>query len=322
MKRSVQAVVPGSTSNLGPGFDLFGLAVDIYLRVTVTVEGDFRMAGTGSTQWEVSWEGEGSAPPDVVPTGAENLVVRALGRVWDQAGVALDGRVRVMARSEIPTARGLGASGAAVVAGLLAGEHLAEASLDRERLLALAVAEEGHPDNVTPSLYGGLTASAPLGPSGVLTHRDRLCEDYLLGALVPEFTVSTRLAREALPAEIAHSDAVASQQRAFFLFRALAEGRTDELAALTGDILHEPYRARLIPACTDLLDLARERGAVAAWISGSGPTLFVLAEGDVGLLEGIGAALIERWQAEGIESRTLVLGPDDLGGAVHDVSPD
>jgi homoserine kinase len=319
LKRGVQAVVPGSTSNLGPGFDLFGLALDLYLRVTVTVEGTFVMAGTAETEWKVNWEGEGSRPPDLVPTDEGNLVVRALHRIWEEAGVSLDGRAEITGRSEIPTARGLGASGAAIVAGLLAGGKLAEFSADRERLLALAVAEEGHPDNVTPSLHGGLTASAPLGDDGILVARDRLWEEYLIGAVVPGITISTRLAREALPAEIAHAEAVSSQQRSFFLFRALAEGRTAELAALTRDSLHQPYRARLIPACEDLLSLAAENGAGAVWISGSGPTLVVLAEGGVERIEAVCEPLVERWAAEGIESRTLILGPDDLGGAVHDI---
>ncbi len=319
MNRSVQAVVPGSTSNLGPGFDLFGLAVDLYVRVRVEIEGAFVMAGTATTAWEVAWEGEGCAPPDRVPTDESNLVVRALTRVWEAAGVSLDGRTVIRGSSEIPTARGLGASGAAIVAGLLAGERLAEASFGTRRLLDLAVAEEGHSDNVTPSFFGGLTASAPLEGDGVLVHRERLFEDYLLGAVVPEIALSTRLAREALPAAIAHTDAVANQQRSFFLFRALADGDTDRLPALVRDALHQPYRARLIPACEDLLALASAGGAAAAWISGSGPTVMVLAEGAVERIEEICLPLVQRWAADGIASRTLVLGPDDIGGAVHDL---
>jgi len=319
MKRSVQAVVPGSTSNLGPGFDLFGLAVDLYVRVTVTIEGSFVMTGTGTTAWEVTWEGEGSEAPDRVPTDTGNLVLRALTRVWDSAGVSLDGRALVAGRSDIPTARGLGASGAAIVAGLLAGERLAEADLGRERLLELAVAEEGHPDNVTPSLHGGLTASAPLGPAGIAVCRERLNEAYLMGAVVPDIALSTRLAREALPAEIAHAEAVANQQRSFFLYRALVEGRTEELTVLTRDVLHQPYRSRLIPACDELLARAAGKGADAVWISGSGPTLMVLVDGAVERVEEICSALVTRWAEEGIGSRMLVLGPDDLGGAVHEI---
>jgi homoserine kinase len=319
MIRTVQAVVPGSTGNLGPGFDLFGLAVDIYVRLTVTVEGTFVMASTAEPEWVVEWDGEGSGPPAPVPLDRQNLAVCGLESAWSAAGLAFDGRVNVSGSSEIPVARGLGASAASLVAGLLAGDSLADASLDPERLLELATAEEGHSDNAAPSIMGGLIAAAPLEGRGVLTHRSRLFEDYLLGAVVPEMTLSTRLAREALPGEIAHQDAVKNQQRSFFLFHALVEGRTDELKELVEDSLHQPYRARLIPCFEELMALAWSGGADAVWLSGSGPTLLVLVEGSVDRVEGICRPLEERWAAEGISSRTLVLGPDDLGGAVHDV---
>ncbi len=320
MKRSVQAVVPGSTSNLGPGFDLLGLAVDLYLRVTVEVDGSFNMAGTAETEWVVVWEGEGTSSPAPVPLDDTNLVVRGLIRAWEAVGLSLDGRVVVTGESDIPVARGLGASGAAIVAGLLAGSHLAEAEIDEDRLVAMATAEEGHPDNVSPSLRGGLIAAAALANDEVLLHRGRLHEDYLIGAVIPELALSTRLAREALPGQVSHLEAVRSQQRAFFLFHALEEGRTDRLDQLTRDILHEPYRARLIPAFDDLCSLARSNGADAVWLSGSGPTIIVLCEGSIDRVEEVCAHLVERWSTEGVESRTIVLGPDDLGGAVIEES--
>lgn len=319
MTRSVQAVVPGSTSNLGPGFDLFGLAVDLYLRVNVSIEGTFVMAGTKKTSWIVEWEGEGCDPPAQVPLNDQNLVVRALERVWGTIGLSLDGKVVIEGRSEIPVARGLGASGAAIVAGLLAGERLAGASLGTDQLLVLAAGEEGHPDNVAPSLLGGLIAAAPAGESGILTHRARLFDDYLIGAVVPEIALSTRMARESLPSHIPHRQAVANQQRSFFLFHALTEGRTAQLRGLVQDDLHQPFRSKLIPAFDELMELARSGGADAVWLSGSGPTLLILLEGSVERVEEICAPLIDRWEVEGISSRTLVLGPDDLGGAVHDL---
>jgi homoserine kinase len=320
MKRTVQAVVPGSTSNLGPGFDLFGLAVDIYVRLTVTVEGDFVMAGTADTEWEVAWEGEGSGPPSVVPGGDENLAVRGLIRAWEEAGVTVDGRVALAARSEVPVARGLGASGAAIVAGLIAGEFLRSSELGNERLLALAAAEEGHPDNVAPSLLGGLVAAAPVGEADrIITQRGALFEKYLIAAVVPELALSTRLARDALPSHVTHQEAVRSQQRSFFLYQALVEGRTWDLRALVEDTLHQPHRAPLIPAFRDLIGCAYEHGAQAAWLSGSGPTILVLVEGAPEKAEAVGRCMEARWVEEGVESRTMVLGPDNWGAVVHDV---
>jgi homoserine kinase len=320
MNRTVQAVVPGSTSNLGPGFDLFGLALDLYLRLKVEVEGEFVMATAARTEWELTWAGEGSGPPAAVPLDEENLAVRGLKKVWETTGVGVDGRVRVQARSEIPVARGLGSSATAFVAGLLAGEALAEADLGKERLLALAAAEEGHPDNAAPALYGGLVAAAPLpGGDHILTQRGLLFEKYLLGVCIPERTLNTRLAREALPASIPHREAVAGQQRAFFLFQGLTEGCTWALRELVRDVLHQPYRAPLVPAFDDLVERAYECGAHAVWLSGSGPALCWLVEGPLEQVETIGAALVLRWHQEGIAARTQVLAPDNWGGAVHEV---
>ena len=319
MIRTVQAVVPGSTGNLGPGFDLFGLALDIYVRLTVTVDGTFVMASTAEPEWVIGWEGEGTELPAIVPLDDSNLAVQGLMSAWNAAGLTLDGRVTVSGSSEIPVARGLGASAASLAAGLLAGESLAGASLGKERLLSMATAIEGHPDNAAPSIMGGLIASAPIGEN-VIIQRARLFEDYLMGAVVPDFALSTKLAREALPAEISHLDAVTNQQRSFFLFQALSEGQTDNLKQLTEDFLHQKYRARLIPCFDELLALAWQGGADAIWLSGAGPTLLVLAEGSVERLEEICGPLQKRWSEEGISSRLLIVGPDDIGGAVHEIS--
>ena len=320
MKRSVRAVVPGSTSNLGPGFDLLGLALDIYLRLTVEVEGSFVMAGTAEPIVEMTWEGEGAGPPAPVPVGADNLVVHGLQACWEAAGFALDGTVRLQARSEIPVSRGLGSSGAAIVAGLVTANSLCEAELGRERLLVLAAGLEGHPDNVAPALCGGLTAAAALGEGGhVLTRRAALFEEYLIAAVVPDIALSTKLARDALPSHIPHREAVENQQRTFFLFDALAEGRTWDLRLLVADSLHQAWRAPLIPAFDDVVAVAWEHGAHAVWLSGSGPSLFVLVEGGPDQAEAIGRSVEARWSREGVMSRTLVLGADNLGAVVHEV---
>jgi homoserine kinase len=320
VKRSVRAVVPASTSNLGPGFDLLGLALDVYLRVLVEVEGSFGEAGTARPTVELSWEGEGAEGPALVPVDSENLVVQGLLAGWEAAGLALDGTVRLHARSEIPVSRGLGSSGAAIVAGLVAANSLCEAALNRERLLALAAALEGHPDNVAPALCGGLVAAAVVGEGGhVVTRRATLFEEYLVAAVVPELALSTKLAREALPDSIAHREAVANQQRAFFLFDALAEGRTWDLRSLVADGLHQNYRAPLIPAFEDVCNTAWDHGAHAVWLSGSGPSLIVLVEGGPEKAEAIGRSVEARWAGEGVASRTLVLGADSLGAVVHEV---
>ena len=320
MSRKVRVVVPGSTSNLGPGFDLIGLAVDRYLRASVEIDGEFVMAGTGTTRWEIVWEGEGSGDPGRVPGGEENLLVRGILSAWAEAGLTFGGRVAVEARSEIPVSRGLGSSAAAVAAGLLAGAFLADYEIEPRRLIALAAAEEGHPDNAAPSIMGGLTAAAPGAGEGILVRRERLDEDFLLAAVVPEVELSTRMAREALPAHIPHPEAVRNQQRAFFLFEALVGGWGEQLRELTRDHLHQPYRAPLIPGFDDLLALALDQGVQAAWLSGGGPSIMLLSDAGADRLEEVGTALQGRWREEGMASRVFLLGPDDVGGMAHEAA--
>ncbi|MFO7767364.1 MAG: homoserine kinase [bacterium] len=317
MRRKVRVVVPGSTSNLGPAFDLVGLAVDVYLRATVEAEGEFVMAGTGSARWEVAWEGEGSGPTGRVPEGEENLLVRGVQAAWAEAGLTFEGRVGITARSEIPVSRGLGSSAAAVVAGLLAGDRLADSGIGPERLIALAASEEGHPDNAAPSVMGGLTAAAPGRGEGILVRRQRLHEDFLLAAVVPDTELSTRMAREALPSHIPHPEAVRNQQRAFFLYEALSEGWGEELRELTRDALHQSYRAPLIPGFEQIVDRALEEGALAAWLSGGGPAVMILSDEGPDRLEEIGASMQGVWREGGMASRVLLLGPDDVGGTAR-----
>jgi homoserine kinase len=314
----VRVIVPATTSNLGPGFDLFGLALDRYLRLTIRIDGTFMMRTGVDTEWTTTWSGQGSGAPAPVPEGSRNLVVRGIERAWEEAGVQCRGRVIVEASSEIPVARGLGSSAAALIGGLLAGEALADIPLGPERLIAIAASEEGHPDNAAAALLGGLVASAQLQPGArVLCHRARLHEDFLLVAVVPAFTLSTRLAREALPGHLPFRDAVRSQQRTFFLFQALTEGRGDLLRELVEDVLHQPHRAPLIPAFDDLLAVAYRAGAIAAWLSGAGPTLMLLTSSDADQAERSGEAVRARWLQEGIESEVVLLSPDDVGAAVQ-----
>lgn len=317
MNESVRVVVPGSTSNLGPGFDLLGLAVDIYLRATVEAEGEFVMAGTASTIWEVVWEGEGSSRPGQVPEGEENLLARGIQAAWAEAGLTFQGRVVITARSEIPVSRGLGSSATAMVAGLLAGAHLADHEIAPERLIGLAAAEEGHPDNAAPSVMGGLTAAAAGADEQILVRRERIHEDLLLAAVVPDAELSTRMAREALPSHISHPEAVRNQQRTFFLYEALMEGWGGQLRELTRDALHQSYRAPLVPGFQAVVDRAMEAGALAVWLSGAGPSIVVVSDEGIDRLEEVAASMQEGWREEGMASRVLLLGPDEVGGKVH-----
>jgi len=274
--------VPASSANLGPGFDCLAVALDLRNEVVVR---------RGEGTWvSVGVFGETA---DGVPTDATNLFVRAFAATGaDPAGL------EIVMQNRIPFARGLGSSAATIAAGVAAG--LAWQRREDDPLPA-AAALEGHPDNVAAALLGGVTL-AWTGAAGVRALRlgDPAVE---LVAVMAADELATERARAALPAQVAHADAVHTAARAALLVAALEQGRTDALADALDDRLHEPYRAPLVP----LLAAVRERlgglPAFGATLSGAGPSVLVWCEPGAaarvaGALDGLGARALPLAVAE------------------------
>ncbi|MFS0733505.1 homoserine kinase [Microbacterium sp. 1P10UB] len=264
--RSVHVRVPATSANLGPGFDTLGLALSVYDELVVTE--------LGRDGLEIHVTGEGAAS---VPMDASHLVVRAMAHAFASVGRPLPG-VRLEAVNAVPHGRGLGSSGAAVVAGLLAAKGLLEpeVELDADALLRLATELEGHPDNVAPALFGGLTIAwvDETGPQHkkLLVHRG-----VSPLVFVPEFTMSTSVARSLNPLNVPREDAVFNVSRSALLIAALTQS-PELLLAATEDKLHQNYRAQAMPE-TDRLVRALRAGGFAAVVSGAGPSVLVLADG-------------------------------------------
>ena len=257
--------VPASTSNLGPGFDLLGLALSLELTVTATPidEAEHRLgerAGTAS-----SWPGT----PDDVLFRAFDRVARELGQRPSRATFDV--------RSEIPVSRGLGSSGAACAAGLLLSNAMHDGSLDLATLTRLGIEIEGHPDNSTASLFGGCTLCVPDGDT-VHVVRQPVHESLAFCVAWPEATVSTNDARGVLPVQVPFADAVENPRRLALLLEGLRTGDPVLLAAGAHDRLHVDYRLKLIEGGAAVLDAARDAGAFCATVSGSGSTLIALTD--------------------------------------------
>lgn len=262
--RSVTVRVPATSANLGPGFDTLGLALALYDELTVTA-----LAEPGA-HVEITGVGAGE-----VPTDASNLVVTAIAHAFAHAGRPLPG-LHLAANNVIPHGRGLGSSAAAIVSGILAAKGLleGEVDLDLDTMLALANELEGHPDNVAPALFGGLTIAwtTPEGPRAkkLIVHRGvspLIC--------VPEHSVSTKLARSLQPSSVPVEDAVFNLSRSALLIAALIQS-PELLLQATEDRLHQNYRASAMPETHALIGVLREHG-MAAVVSGAGPSILVLA---------------------------------------------
>lgn len=261
--RSVTVKVPATTANLGPGFDTLGLALALYDELTVTVR------ETPGVHVEVIGVGAGE-----VPTDESNLVVTAIAHVFAAYGQEFPG-LDLIARNVIPHGRGLGSSGAAIVSGIMAAKGLLEGIVDIDALalLGLATEMEGHPDNVAPCLFGGLTIAwtTPEGPQfkKLIVHRG-----VSPLVLVPEATMSTALARSLQPESVPHADAIFNVSRSTLLIAALIQS-PELLLAATEDKLHQNYRATAMPETDRLLQNLRRNGFPAV-VSGAGPSILVL----------------------------------------------
>lgn len=256
--------VPASTSNLGPGFDLLGLALALPLEI--------ELLGTGPRGVLEIERAEGEA---AVWPRTGNLLLVALERGLERLAVDPVG-LAVRVRSEIPLARGLGSSGAAIAAGLLFAEHLAGRSLPREELARIGAMIEGHPDNVTASLLGGCTLAIPDGKR-LLVVRQEVHATVGVAVAWPERRVATREARAVLPSEVPLADAVENARRLVLLLAGLREGDGERIALGLVDRLHVPHRLPLVPGAEAAFTAACEAGAFGATLSGSGSALVALA---------------------------------------------
>ncbi|MGD9735095.1 MAG: homoserine kinase [Solirubrobacterales bacterium] len=283
--------VPASSANLGPGYDAMAAAVSMFLELEVEETGEFAVDPGGLD----------------VSTGRDNLVVRAFETLHPADGIAF------RLRSEIPLARGLGSSAAAIVAGLCAADHLFELALSKEDLLARATAIEGHPDNVAAAIYGGFVVCAAAADPPFAARFDP--PEGLEGIVViPPEEVSTAKAREAIPAELPLADALVNVSAAALLVLGLRSADLDLVGRGLEDRIHQPRRRALFPRSMEIVEAARELGALGATISGAGPTVLVWTTWqDAG---GVTAALRERCQGWA-EVRRLPFSP--LGADVPEL---
>jgi homoserine kinase len=244
--------VPASSANLGPGYDVLAAALSLHLELEVSETGEFSV-DAGAT---------------ALPTDRSNLCVRAFEALHPAAGL------RFAIRSEVPLARGLGSSAAAIVAGLMAADHLFELALDRDEVYARAVQLEGHPDNVGAALYGGFVVCPSLDGGGPPSPLRLDPPQGVEGVLViPDEEVPTAKARAAMPAEVPVEDAVANVAAAAQLVLGIERSDLTLISRGLADRLHQPNRAHLYPRSIELLAEAQSLGAIGATVSGAGPAL-------------------------------------------------
>lgn len=301
--RSFTVRVPASSGNMGPGFDVLGIAVSLYSEVRVRV----LSRKPGNPVILIKGEGERK-----VPSNERNLVFRCIRYVFKKAKKPLP-QLRVECINRIPLARGLGSSSAAILAGLLAGNRLLGNKFSLEQILDWATAWEGHPDNVAAALYGGIQASLVL--KGRVESLAWPVPNLKLVAAVPAFKLSTERARHVLPKTIPMKDVVSNLAAVAVMAQAFAKRKFELLSMALNDRVHEPYRAALIPGFWAVKKAALDAGAYAVTLSGAGPSLMAYASSSDA--SRVAQAMQRAFKRAGVESRTLQLSVDKKGAVVR-----
>ena len=302
LNRTIRVRVPGTSANCGPGFDAIGVACTIYNDLELTLKGEEGLV--------IEIEGEGAAN---IPADERNIVLRAIRTILKRAHREDEVKgFHIRMTNHIPLSRGLGSSAAAIVAGLKAANALLGNRFSRRELLQMATNIEGHPDNVAPAIFGGFTIS-------VVTRGRVECFSLMprmplkLVVAVPEFPLSTRLARSVLPEQVKMKDAVFNVSRAALLVAALTKGQPRFLRNAFADALHQPYREKLIPGMKSVFRAACRAGALGASLSGAGPCLIAYTLENE---KAVGQAMVEAFQEHEIEAHALQLSLDAHGARI------
>ncbi len=293
---AINITVPATTANLGAGFDCIGAALTLYNQFKFTrIDSGFSISVTGLEAQKVS-------------TDESNLAYQSFVKFYEHQGEKTP-PVHIEIKLEVPLARGLGSSATAIVGGLMGANHLAGLPLSQDEIMDLAIAIEGHPDNVVPALLGGCRLAA----SG---DNWAICdvpwhESIVPVVAIPNFELSTAEARRVLPQQVSRADAIFNTAHLGLLVRALQTGRADWLKVALQDKLHQPYRQALIHGFENVQTAAIEAGALGLVISGAGPTLLAIV--DKKQAAKVESAIASAWQSAGIKADVKAIALDERG---------
>ena len=253
--------IPASSANLGPGFDCFGIAWQCYNEIEfIPREEGLVISGCAEKY-----------------CNEDNLAYKAYRAAMTWAGQRESGLEIRFGRTDIPVSRGMGSSAALIVGGVVAANAIHGLELSGSELLAIATSVEGHPDNIAPALFGGFTVSAMDGIAAVTTHFP-ISEKLFFTLLIPDFELSTELARSVLPEKVSRQDAIFNISRSALLIKALERGDRQLMRIALEDKLHQPYRTKLIQGFETAEAAAKKLDAMGICISGAGSTLLCIAD--------------------------------------------
>jgi len=300
--RAFEVRVPASTSNLGAGFDCFGLALELYLTVRAT------LAPESQEPCRVRSLGEGGGEAGT-QSATDNLIFQAMRLTAEREGLTLP-PVRLAVHNQIPFGRGLGSSAAAIVAGITLCSSVCEREIQDKALLSYGLELEGHADNIAAALYGGFVINCVKADGKVLAVKRHWPREIKVVVVSPQVSLKTALARSALPATVERKDAVYNLQRASLFGAALEAGDYELLWEAMHDRLHQTYREPFVPGLAEALATPRQPGLLGLALSGSGPSVVALARDH---FKEIGRTIADSFRRRGTETTVRLLEVDGQG---------
>jgi homoserine kinase len=310
MKVSVK--VPATTANLGPGFDCLGMALPIYN--TITIE-ETVLPGTGI---EINVMADSDTIDqlslDHIPADENSIVYKAVELLYNSIGQT-PSELKINIHSNIPVARGLGSSSSVIVGALLASNELLGRPADEVALLSIACEIEGHPDNITPAIVGGLVISSQEEDGSVFYRKLKWPEEWAITVCVPDFELSTDIARSVLPAEVPMKDAIFNAKRLAMFVEATHTKDAELMKMALQDRLHQPYRMKLIPGLDKIMaNLRHFDNVLGCVISGAGSSILIISEKSD--LDKIKEVVRETWTNQNIKCEIRTLSVENNGAQI------
>lgn len=256
--------VPATSANMGPGFDCAGIALKLYNELWVEdIESGIEIISRNNK---------------CIPKDESNLIYSTIRDFYNNEHIEMPG-IRIEQEDNIPMTRGLGSSAACIVGGLLAANCLSGKNYDIEKLAQVAAAIEGHPDNSNPAIFGSMIISA-MYEEGMQYVKVNIPEGLTFAVMIPDFTLSTKKARDVLPDSYTRSQSIFNSSRTGLMVASMMTGKFENLRVAMDDQIHQPYRKSLIRGYDTIFDAARKNGSIAEYLSGAGPTLMAVITDD------------------------------------------
>lgn len=310
MKVSVK--VPATTANLGPGFDCMGMALPVYN--TITIE-ETVLPGTGI---EINAINDDASADDLlfehIPLDETSIIYKAVELLYNSIGQT-PSELKITVQSQIPIARGLGSSASVIVGGLIAANELLGKPADEVALLSIATEVEGHPDNVTPAIVGGLVITSQEDDGSIVYKKLDWPEEWNITVCVPDYELSTDISRSVLPKEVPMADAVFNAKRLGMFVHAVHTKDEELMKLALQDKLHQPYRMKLVPGLDKIMEnLKHEENVLGCVLSGAGPSIIIISQKNG--LDKIKSIVKDTWEDMNVKVNIMTLPVEQQGAQV------